>query len=201
MEFSATRTPVTAHQLFDALAVAWPGAVGGTPSKASLLTLLAQSAFETGNWSAMRNNNIGNFKATSGQDFFTITCNEVVNGQVVSGPCSFRAYPDLASGAADYLRHLAGRFQGAWRAVLAGDPAAFSHALKQEGYYTGDEGTYTAGVEAKFASLSRALGGVSVPTSWGFWTVVGSLLAGGAAAYAYLTRPLHYKRSAGKRRG
>lgn len=60
--------------------------------------------------------------------------------------CCFRAFSSLEEGAAWYLDFLAAHETTAWPAVLAGDPIAFSHALKQHGYYTAAEHEYVSGV-------------------------------------------------------
>lgn len=67
--------------------------------------------------------------------------------------CRFRAFHTIDEGALDYMGMLNRRFARAWPAVLAGDPAAFSHALKMQGYYTADEGQYTRGVIAIFKEM------------------------------------------------
>jgi len=57
--------------------------------------------------------------------------------------CRFRAYKTLREGACDYLSLLFRRFNNAWPAVRKGDPAQFSHLIRQQGYYTADEAQYT----------------------------------------------------------
>lgn len=69
--------------------------------------------------------------------------------------CRFRAFHTLDEGAVDYLGMLNKRFAGAWPAVVSGDPAAFSHALKLQGYYTASETLYTRGVLALFAEMMK----------------------------------------------
>ncbi len=69
--------------------------------------------------------------------------------------CRFRAFHTIDEGAVDYLGLLNRRFAKAWPAVLAGDPTAFSHALKAQGYYTAPEASYTAGVVALFREMLR----------------------------------------------
>jgi hypothetical protein len=54
----------------------------------------------------------------------------------------FRAFATLDEGARDYVQMQRIRFASAWPAVLAGDPAAFGHALKLAHYYTADEAGY-----------------------------------------------------------
>lgn len=167
----AVRTPCTAAQLYAALAADWQAVVGGTPTHDALVVLLAQSAFETGHWSEMWCQNIGNAKHVvgDGRDFYQIRCNEFPGGKEEwfdppNPATSFRAFPTLAAGAVDYLALLHREFTSAWAAVLAGDPATFVHELKLHGYFTGDEATYSRNVVTNFAAFSRAIPTVA-PTS------------------------------------
>ena len=68
--------------------------------------------------------------------------------------CRFRAFDTLLEGAVDYVKLLNKRFQRAWPAVLAGDPALFAHYLKQQGYYTADETQYTNTLRSTFHTMS-----------------------------------------------
>ena len=49
-----------------------------------------------------------------------------------------------------YLRFLHDHYPEAFDAMLAGDVAGFSHGLKQRGYYTADEATYTGKLQSVF---------------------------------------------------
>jgi hypothetical protein len=69
--------------------------------------------------------------------------------------CRFRAFTTLQAGMLDHLRTVYGRFQAAWPAVLAGDPAAYAHALKQQRYYTANESKYTAILRRCFLEVSN----------------------------------------------
>src|SRR4051794_28728260 len=156
-------TSVSPGAVLSALQVAWRTQFGTQPLRASLLVLLAQWALETGRGRSMHCFNLGNVKSnrTSG-DWCFFRCDEILNGKVKwfepdDPACCFRAFPDLNSGAADYLRTLNARFQGAWPAVVAGDPAAFAHLLKQQRYYTADEAQYTHSVVSLFNEFSRTL--------------------------------------------
>ncbi len=70
--------------------------------------------------------------------------------------CRFKAYATLADGCAEHLPTLHNRFSRCWPAVLSGDPAEFSRALKSMSYYTADEPTYTRLMKANFATLENA---------------------------------------------
>lgn len=67
----------------------------------------------------------------------------------------FRAFDDILEGAADHIALLTKRFTLAWPYVVEGDPAAFSHALKQQGYYTADEYSYCTTLTKCYTSLSK----------------------------------------------
>ena len=67
--------------------------------------------------------------------------------------CRFRAFKSLEDGAKDYIRTITANFGKAWRYVVEGKPAAFSRALKKLHYYTADEASYTATLEAVFSKL------------------------------------------------
>ncbi|MET0795215.1 MAG: peptidoglycan-binding protein [Polyangiaceae bacterium] len=156
-------TPVSPGQVFVALQVAWRNQFGTEPHRSSLLVLLAQWALETGRGRSMHCFNLGNVKSngTSG-DWCFFRCDEIIGGKVKwfepdDPGCRFRAFVDLNAGAADYLRTLNQRFQRAWPAVLAGDPAAFAHLLKLQLYYTADEAQYTRTLVSLFAEFTRTL--------------------------------------------
>ena len=69
--------------------------------------------------------------------------------------CRFRAFNTLLDGAVDYIGLLNKRFARSWPAVLAGDPAQFSHLLRQQGYYTADESSYTHTLTSVFHTISQ----------------------------------------------
>ena len=154
----AVRTSCTAAEMYAALR----GASGLT--RAQVLVLLAQSAFETGRWGSMWCWNFGNAKHVpgDGRDYYQIRCNEIINGREVwfeppDPATSFRAFPTIDAGCADYLALLEHRFAAAWPAVLAGDPAAFSHELKLAHYYTADEALYTRNLVSLYAEFDRTV--------------------------------------------
>jgi hypothetical protein len=174
-------TPVTPGQVFDALQVAWQEQFGQVPHRTTVLVLVAQWGLETGRGRSMHCFNLGNVKSNGKSgDWCFFRCNEVLNGKVVwfdpdHEACRFRAFPNLAAGAADYLKTLHQRFAGAWPAVVNGDPAAFSHLLRLQKYYTADEAQYTKTLVALFAEFSRSLGSAAGPAAAGpdFYSVAG----------------------------
>ena len=69
--------------------------------------------------------------------------------------CRFRAFDTLLDGAVDQVAVMAGRFKQAWPALLSGDPVAFVHALKQQGYFTASETSYLRGVQALYTEMLK----------------------------------------------
>jgi len=57
--------------------------------------------------------------------------------------CRFRAHKSLDEGVMDHLRLLVRRFDRAWPEIVEGDVTGYAHALRQQGYYTADEASYT----------------------------------------------------------
>jgi hypothetical protein len=76
--------------------------------------------------------------------------------------CCFRSFLDLGEGVTDHLQLMHKRFNKAWPAVLSGDPKAYCHALKLQGYYTADESAYTKGVVRLFTDYQKSLSFVAV---------------------------------------
>jgi hypothetical protein len=166
-------TPVTPRQLYEALKVAWLelwSVTMGTPSRDSLLVLLAQWALETGEGHSMHCFNIGNAKSRPGDGrcWTYFRCNEVERGadgkeHVVwydppAAACRFRAFRTLDGGARDYLALLRKQFDHAWPCVLSGDPAGFAHELRTQGYYTASEVLYTRTLTNIFRQYQSTLG-------------------------------------------
>lgn len=77
--------------------------------------------------------------------------------------CRFRAFNTLLEGCVDYISLLNKRFARSWPAVLAGDPAQFSHMLRAQGYYTADESAYTKTIKSVFGTISKLNVDYSVP--------------------------------------
>jgi Transglutaminase-like superfamily len=154
VQVPSTATPVTPTDMWSAMGDAWLTQFGTPPTHDQLMVLLAQWGLETGNGASMIQNNVGNFKHVDGDglDWTTFETTEVVNGETETLDQNFKAWPDLDSGVAYYMQSLAppsGRFAAAWPAVLAGDTDQFAYLLKQQGYYTADEATYAAGLDAR----------------------------------------------------
>lgn len=160
----ATRTQIPPQELYVDLRASWVALIGSAPTRESILVLLAHWALETGFGHYCWNNNLGNVKhvAGDGRDYYQIHCTEVINGKVVpfdppNPACSFRSFDSLAAGVVDYMTLLRGQFGFAWPAVEAGDVVDFCHRLKQRGYYTADESSYTAGVQRCYHQLDAII--------------------------------------------
>jgi len=148
-------TPISAQDLADALAVAWPSVVGGDPPDGAILVLMAQSAFETGGWSACWNYNLGNFKHTpnDGHDYFQMTASEGEGAATTMVPSQWVSYDTLQDGVNAYLSAIYHRWSAGWQSVLDNDPSGFVAALKAHGYFTGNLAQYQAGVLAWYKKL------------------------------------------------
>lgn len=161
-----TRTQVTEEALFHAFVTAWIDMFGGeNPKRESILVLLAQTCLETGGIRACWNWNLGNEKHVDGDGHdwcYLHHVKEILNGQTVyfdppSPQCRFRAFAALEQGAKSHLRTLSQRFAKAWPAVVAGDPAAFGHALKAMRYYTASEAEYVPGLAHWYKHLDATM--------------------------------------------
>jgi hypothetical protein len=154
-----TRTTMTPLDVLTALRSAWLALGLAMPSRAALLTLLAQWSLETGGGFASKNWNLAGIKHTQGDghDYARYLTEEVVNGQRVTLEQDFRAYASLDDGAFDYLRTLRKNFAFAWPAVEAGEPEDFAHRLKIARYYTAPEEQYAAGLRARYRLLDEEI--------------------------------------------
>jgi hypothetical protein len=65
----------------------------------------------------------------------------------------FRAFRTLEDGVYDHLKMVVKRFDRAWLHAVAGDPRAYSRALKAQKYYTADEASYTRTLVSVFNKL------------------------------------------------
>lgn len=137
---------------------------GQPPTDQVLALLMAQSAFETGAWTAMYNNNFGNVRPGGGWSHQTTSygCGEVINGKQVKfaegeAGSTFRAYPTKEEGARDYIASLLRdsairKPPDVWKqALLSGDPETFSVLLKTPPpYYTASVEHYTKKMTALY---------------------------------------------------
>jgi hypothetical protein len=153
-------TPLTRDEATRALLAAYKQLTGALPSTAVLALLVAQSAFETGHWKSLHHFNFGNAKAGAGYPLITqFRCSEV-DAQGVEHfydpphpQCNFRAYPDAAAGALDYLKVLKSRSHW-WLGLHTADPGAFVDALATAPkYFTGNVAIYKRSIISLFKSF------------------------------------------------
>jgi hypothetical protein len=154
-----TPTPATPAQVYAAMRAAWPSIIGGTPSRDSLLVLMAQWDLETAGGHKMIQWNVGNFKASpSGSHLWCeYMTTEVIRGVTQHLMQSFAAYTSLANGMDAYLTAMHTRFSSAWSYVLNGDLDGFAQALKDEGYYTQTESIYQSVLQQRYNALAKEI--------------------------------------------
>src|SRR4051794_12451122 len=153
------RTPLTAEQASALIGDALEHVTGEKPKPETVAILTAQWAHETGHGASMFNYNFAGIKGT-GPTGLSVA-QRTHEGWGVSERTiteNFRAYRTAEEGARDYVSLLKSRFPGALAAAQHGDPAATVHALKQAGYFTGDEGAYTRSV----TQIARQVGPASL---------------------------------------
>ncbi len=141
------RTPLTTEQASSLIGGALERVTGEKPKPETVAILTAQWAHETGRGASMFNYNIAGIKGT-GPSGLSVTqrTREGYGSSERTITDNFRAYQTAEEGAHDYVSLLKSRFPGAFEAAKSGDPTATVHALKQEGYFTGDEAAYTRSV-------------------------------------------------------
>jgi peptidoglycan hydrolase-like protein with peptidoglycan-binding domain len=206
----AAKTPLSKAQAALAFIEAVERVTGDPPSPAMLACLLAQSALETGNWTAIWNFNFGNVKAGKGwRGLKTMfRCSEIIGGKEVwfdppHVQTHFRAFASAADGAVDVVRFLAvdsdgdghNRYAASWSAAVAGDAEAFALELGRAGYYTASKDLYVRGVKRLFATMlpvaTQALQGRTPAARTRSASSEGNLReALGAAAFAELEQDL-----------
>jgi len=144
---AAVRTPLTPEQASALIAGALERRTGEPPSKESVAILTAQWAHETGRGASMFNYNFAGIKGSSPAGLsVSQRTREGYGATERTITDNFRAYRTAEEGADDYVALLQRRFPGALDAAKAGDPAGTVRALKQAGYFTGDEVAYTRSV-------------------------------------------------------
>ena len=160
-----TRTTLDAAMTCAALKRAWHQQLGVTPEREHVLVVLAQIWHETNAGASCFNFNLAGVKhwPNDGRDFFTSRTTEVIGGVDTIVRAEFRAFADLDAGMADYFKELRTTFADAWPAILAGDTAAYAHALKLAHYYTASEANYAAALARHRDVLDAVLPPDSVP--------------------------------------
>lgn len=156
-----TQTKVTVDQIAASFVNGWIDIYNDYPKKEQIAVLYAQNALETGGTKYMFCYNLGNVKAVdvSGQTIeYCMLSNvwEIINGQkqIFQPPSPqtwFRAFDSLDEGVSFYMGLLKNsKFKVAWSAVESGDPKAFAHLLKINGYYTAPEADYISAMTYYF---------------------------------------------------
>jgi len=141
------RTPLTPEQAGGLIAGALERQTGEPPSKETVAILTAQWAHETGRGASMFNYNFAGIKGTSPAGLSVMQrTREGYGASERTITDGFRAYRTAEEGADDYVSLLQRRFPAALDAAKEGDPAGCVRALKQAGYFTGDEVAYTRSV-------------------------------------------------------
>jgi hypothetical protein len=151
----AVRTPITPEQASGLIAGALERRTGAAPSKETVAILTAQWAHETGRGASMFNYNFAGIKGSSPAGLSVVQrTHEGYGATERTITDSFRAYRTAEEGADDYVALLQRRFPAALDAAKQGDPAGCVRALKQSGYFTGDEVAYTRSVTRMAHELS-----------------------------------------------
>jgi hypothetical protein len=127
-------------------------------SNETLSILMAHVALETGRFTKqLICFNIGNIKRSSKQFWTMYRCSEILDDKEIffdppHPQTHFRAYKSLEEAAKSYILFLLkDRYEMSLDSLMAGKPKEYAHNLKINGYYTGNEAKYTAGV----VSLSK----------------------------------------------
>jgi hypothetical protein len=142
------RTPLSGTEAAQAIESAWTSVIGAPPSRSTVAVLTAQWAHETGRGKSMLNYNFGGIKGTGPSG--------------LSAAYGTKEGWGAEEGAKDYIGFLARKFPKAIDAAKAGDPDTFVRALKERGYFTGNEAAYRTSVAALSArALEQGFDAVS----------------------------------------
>ncbi len=156
------RTPLSTDQASSLIGDAIERVTGEKPKPETVAILTAQWAHETGHGASMFNYNFAGIKG-AGPTGLSVSqrTREGYGSSERTITDNFRAYRTAEEGAHDYVSLLKSRFPGAFEAARSGDPGATVHALKKEGYFTGDEVAYTRSV----TQLAQQIGPASLQFS------------------------------------
>jgi hypothetical protein len=155
----ARRTPLSGTEAAKRLERAYRRQVGRRPNPEALALLTAHWAHETNQGASMFNYNFGGIKGVGPEGAYVLNrTREGSGGHERRKSFRFRAYANAADGAMDYVDLLQRLYGRALRAAGEGDAEGFVRALKQGGYFSGDEGVY----------LQKVTEFVSLAEQWGF---------------------------------
>jgi flagellum-specific peptidoglycan hydrolase FlgJ len=109
-----------------------------------LKILVAQAAHESRNGDSQgaEHNNMFGHKLTGGRKGFNAATTEGEGKNERRVRQNFAAYGSIAEGVADHLSLLKRGYPKAWEALQQGDASAYVAALKDGGYFTGNEDRY-----------------------------------------------------------
>ena len=196
-------TPITAQDVANAIAIAWPAVVSG-PVGSAIGVLVATSAFETAQWKGCFNYNVGNVAYTGSGDYYQMTANAQSGVTSAQAPHQWRSYPSLSAAMADWLKVFAKGYPDALAAAKSGDVSGFMDGLwkgwgRNAHYFQGDQtafNQYKAGVAMyynKFKSLVPSAAAIQAGAAttakvagfaWGAYWAGGALFLG----FLYLLR-------------
>jgi len=135
-------TPESAASVRAALSGAFARLASATPSDDLLGYMMAQTALETGRWQSLKNFNLGNITAAEVSDAtawrppwfappFATERDAELHEKMLRGaaPRAFMSYPNLESGAFDYVRRLHTQFPEIVTAMETGDARKVATAI------------------------------------------------------------------------
>lgn len=113
--------------------------------------LIAQAAHESGNGNSegAANGNMFGLKATGNRKSFEANTTEGEGSEAKRVRQRFVAFDTIADSVADHLSLLQRKYPRAWEALINEDENAFVAALKDGGYFTGNEGGYLRAIQRR----------------------------------------------------
>ncbi len=137
------------QQKMQEVAGAVQSAAGQELSPEGLKILAAQSAHETRNGEAAPNNNMFGRKAVGKEKAETFTTPEGEGSNAHTERQSFKAYDSIQQSVEDQVSLLKRKYPDAWHALQVGDVDGYVAALKDGGYFTGNETLYLNSVKSR----------------------------------------------------
>jgi flagellum-specific peptidoglycan hydrolase FlgJ len=184
---SPQRTPISPDDMVSAIAKAYKDVTGSNASKTILGLLVGQVALETGgtggNFGSVHNYNIGNIRGSYQGNTTSISgANEIIDGKEVIVESNFRAYPDLLTGAKDYIVQLRNRPHW-WDGLMSGTIDGFIKGLTTyPAYFTANAATYERVLNERMANYQ---GLIDKYGKTGLGLILGSIVAAGGAFAGY----------------
>lgn len=166
------RTPMTGEEAERSIRSAWKEVTGAEPSRETVALLWAQWAHETARGTRMFGYNFAGLKGT-GPTGMSLRLRTIEGHDETARAVRevFRAYPDAAHGARDWLQLLVRRYPDAVKAAEHGDAAGFVRGLRARSYFTGSEQVYRRAIEglAREAIEGPQLRMQAAPVHLGMW--------------------------------